>query len=241
MKSLPAVLPRRKGRYSYLLVLMLGQLLLSPWAQGYGARYRILGFLAAGAVLAALYAISESREVWIAGIILATPAFLHRVTLWPDLQSIVSQAGLASSILFDLFITAFILRQILRHNEISAQTIYGALCAYLTIGFAFGQIYVLIAAIRPDAFVLDPQLFHHTVAQQPDLMYYSYTALTTLGASGIAPAGPYSRCFSMVEGVLGVMYLSVLLGRLVGLNVSQRIMRASGRADDQSFSAKGNS
>jgi hypothetical protein len=39
---------------------------------------------------------------------------------------------------------------------------------------------------------------------------------------------------SMIEGVLGVMYLTVLLGRLVGLHVSQSIMKASPRSRDRS-------
>jgi voltage-gated potassium channel len=63
---------------------------------------------------------------------------------------------------------------------------------------------------------------------QPDLIYYGYATLVALGANGIAPSTPYARCFSMIEGILGVMYLTVLLGRLVGLHVSQRITKTSG-------------
>jgi hypothetical protein len=101
---------RRKGRFSYLLALMFLQLLLSPWAETTGMPGRITALLSGGAVLAALYAISENRRVWIAGLILAVPAFLHRVMLGPDLRSLVSRAALTSSIVFDVFITAFILQ-----------------------------------------------------------------------------------------------------------------------------------
>ncbi len=230
MSPLREFFHRRKGRFSYLLALMLMQLLLSPWAEAGGAGGRITGLLSGGAVLAALYAISESRKVWIAGLILAGPAFLHRVTVSPDLQSFVSLAGLSSSIMFDVFITTFILQEILRHDDISSQTIYGALCAYLTAGYAFGHLYMLLVRLQPDSFALDPHLFHRAVAAQPDLIYYSYATLIALGSNGIAPATPYARCLSMVEGILGVMYLTVLLSRLVGLHVSQRIMKAPGNS-----------
>jgi hypothetical protein len=216
---------RRKGRFSYLLALMLVQLLLSPWDEFSGPGGRIVGLFGAGAVLAALYAISESRRIWIAGVILAVPAFLHRITVFPDLRSFVSQAGLSSSIIFDIFITTIILEEILRHDDISNQTIYGALCAYLTAGYAFGHLYMLLERLRPGSFLLDPRLFHHAAATQPDLMYYSYVTLIALGANGIAPAAPYVRVTCMLEGILGVMYLAVLLSRLVGLHVSQRIMK----------------
>jgi hypothetical protein len=224
MGKFQEVLERRKGRFSYLLALMLIQLLISPWAQSSAARYRILGLFAAATVLAALYTVSQRRRVWIAAIIIAVPTFLHRITVRPDLQNATQLVGLGFSILFDFFITALILDEILRHEAISNQTIYGALCTYLTAGFAFGQIFLLVATVRPGSFVLDPHLFTHAIPTQADLMYYSYTTLTTLGPMGIAPAAPYARCLSMIEGVLGVVYLTVLLGRLVGLHVSQRIV-----------------
>ena len=226
---------RRKGRFSYLLVLMLVQLLLSPWAEFSGPLGRIVGLFGAGAVLAALYAISESRKVWIAGVILAVPTFLHRITVFPDLNSFAALSGLGSSIIFDIFITTIILEEILRHDDISNQTIYGALCAYLTAGYAFGHLYMLVERLRPSSFLLDPRLFHHPLATQPDLMYYSYVTLIALGPNGIAAAADSVRLLSMVEGMLGVMYLAVLLSRLVGLHVSQRIMKESSTSATLNF------
>jgi len=229
MNTLRKPFHRRKGRFSYLLAVMIMQLLLSPWAEVSGARGRITGLLAAAAVLCAVYAVSESRRVWIAGVILAVPAFLHRIST-PDLHSFFSLAGLGASIAFDMFITVFILQEILQHDDISGQTINGALCAYLTTGYAFGHLYMLLVRLHPDSFAVDTRLFHHTIAVQPDLIYYSYTTLVALGANAIAPSAPSTRCLSMIEGLLGVMYLTVLLGRLVGLHVSQSIMKASPRS-----------
>jgi hypothetical protein len=223
----------RKGRFSYLLTLMIMQLLLSPWAEVNGPRGRITGLLAAGAVLCALYAVSESRRVWIAGLILAVPAFLHRITT-PDLHGLFSLAGLGASIAFDMLITVFILQEILQHDDISGQTINGALCAYLTTGYAFGHLYMLLVHLHPDSFAVDTRLFHHAIAVQADLIYYSYTTLVALGANGIAPSAPSTRCLSMIESLLGVMYLTVLLGRLVGLHVSQSITKASPKSRDRS-------
>jgi hypothetical protein len=161
------------------------------------------------------------------------PAFLHRITA-PDLHSFFSLAGLGASIAFDMLITVFILQEILQHDNISGQTINGALCAYLTTGYAFGHLYMLLVHLYPDSFVVDTRLFRHTIAVQPDLIYYSYTTLVALGANGIAPSAPSSRGLSMIEGLLGVMYLTVLLGRLVGLHVSQSITKVSPKSRDRS-------
>lgn len=233
MKSLRDFFHARKGRFSYLLAVMLAQLLLSPWAETGGGLGRITGLVAAAAVLAALYAISDNREVWIAGLILAVPAFLHRLSVSPDLRGFTALAGQSASIIFDAFITAIILNEILRHDLVGGQTIYGALCAYLTAGYAFAHFYMLLARLDPRSFVLDPHFFQRATPALPDLIYYSYVTLIALGASGITPATPYARCFTMVEGILGVMYLAVLLARLVGLHVSQQILKSYAGAEEQ--------
>jgi hypothetical protein len=176
---------RRKGRFSYLLAVMIMQLLLSPWAEVSGALGRITGLLAAGAVLCALYAVSESQRVWIVGVILAVPAFLHRITA-PDLHGLFSLAGLGASIAFDMLMTAFILQEILQHDDISGQTINGALCAYLTTGYAFGPLYMLLVRLHPDSFAADTRLFHHTIAAQPDLIN-PVTPLWSLLAPTVSP------------------------------------------------------
>jgi hypothetical protein len=55
-------------------------------------------------------------------------------------------------------------------------------------------------------------------------------------------ASPHPRplCLSMIEGFLGVMYLTVLLERLVGLHVFQSITKASPKSRDRSETPKGN-
>jgi len=85
---------------------------------------------------------------------------------------------------------------------------------------------MLLVHLHPDSSAVNTRLFHHTSAAQPDLIYYSYATLVALGANGIAPSAPSTRCLSMIEGILGVLYLTVLLGRLVGLHVSQSITKA---------------
>ena len=84
-----------------------------------------------------------------------------------------------------------------------------ALCAYLTTGYAFGHLYMLLLQLHPDSFAGDARLFHHTIAVQPDLIHCSYITLVAFGANGIAPFAPPARCLSRIEGLLGVMYLTV--------------------------------
>ena len=43
--------------------------------------------------------------------------------------------------------------------------------------------------------------------------------MTTLGYGDISPVTPLARAFSYVEAVIGQIYLAVLIGLLVGLQI----------------------
>ncbi len=209
------------GRFSVLLALLVIYLLCYPFVLD-GNYWNLMGVLAGLAVIAAMYSLSDHRKWWLFGIVLAAPALVHHFSLKPELTSSVDVFGLVCSVLFDAFITVFILYVIFGHKTIRRETIFGALSAYLAIGFAFGNIYRVLVHYRPASIYLDPLVNAHKVAQRADLIYYSFSSLTCLGASGFVPADSYARALTSFESVLGVMYLAVLVARLIGLHTSQQ-------------------
>ena len=61
----------------------------------------------------------------------------------------------------------------------------------------------------------DPTVNLHTVPNRFDFVYYSFGTITSLGAAGITPILPQARSFTIVEAILGVLYLAVLIARLM--------------------------
>ena len=209
------------GRFSVLLALLVIYLLCYPFVLD-GNYWNVMGVLAGLAVVAAMYALSDHRKWWLSGMALAAPALVHHLRLKPELTSSFDAFGLACSVLFDIFMTVFILHVIFGQGTIRRETIFGALCAYLVIGFAFANIYRLLVRYLPTSIYLDPIVNTHTIAQRADLIYYSFASLTCMGASGFTPANSYARALTSFESVLGVMYLAVLVARLIGLHTSQQ-------------------
>jgi nitrate/nitrite transporter NarK len=117
---------------------------------------------------------------------------------------------------FNVFIVVVIFRRVFSHAEPNAETIFGALCIYLLVGFGFASVYGMIATLQPRAFYLDPLTNLHTVPDRMDFVYYSFGMMTSLGASGITPVSAEARSLSVIEAILGVLYLAVLISRLVG-------------------------
>ena len=55
-------------------------------------------------------------------------------------------------------------------------------------------------------------------------IYYSFVCITTTGYRDIAPLSQSARLFSILESVIGQLYLAILIARLVSIEVAQSMM-----------------
>jgi hypothetical protein len=211
-RALPAI-----GHKFFLLFLfLLAYLALYPYIGDSAARSLVFRTLGAGVTLMSVYAVSFRRGlVWVA-LILAGPALVaHAIDFRPTIVP-ASAATIVFSFAFDIFIIVVIFRRVFARDEPTAETLFGAVCIYLLIGFSFARLYAIIAIIQPHAFYLDPTIYPHGVAEVFDFIFYSFGSMTTAGAAGIAAASPQVRSLSMLESILGVLYLAVMISRLMG-------------------------
>lgn len=127
-----------------------------------------------------------------------------------------------SSILYMLLLCGALMRQVFRPGEINSHRIRGAVAVYLLLGFVFAMGFVLIEQSRPGAFsglVADGE--GHLMR---DAVYLSFVTLTTLGYGDVTPVSDAARTIVLVEAIVGQLFLVILIGRLVSLDVA----RASG-------------
>ena len=203
-------------RFFLLFVFLLLTLVLYPYTEGHGSRYYLLRFLGSAVVLLSVYAISFRRSVLLTAALLAVPALIARIVLVEFDASALSVVRILLSLAFDTFIVVVIFRRVFSHQKPNAETVFGALCIYLLVGFGFTSIYGLISSFDPQAFHLDPATNLHTIPDRFDFIYYSFGTITSLGAAGITPVSGEARSLTVIEGILGVLYLAVLISRLMG-------------------------
>ena len=203
-------------RYFLLFIFLLLTLILFPYAEArhFGSyAFRVFGSIA---ILVSVYAAKLHRSMLIFAIVLAIPALFERIVL-PKLSgnSFVILNALLTFV-FDIVIVVIIFRHVFAAEQPTSETIFGALCIYLLVGFTFATVYGMVAAFHPNAFYLDPRLNVHNVPDRFDFIYYSFATMTSLGAAGITPVSSEARSFSILEAILGVLYLAVLIARLMG-------------------------
>jgi Ion channel len=88
----------------------------------------------------------------------------------------------------------------------------GATFTLVAWGFAYG--FTVYQEIEPGAFTTgaDPRSW-------TELLFLSFTTLSSVGLSDIVPVTPFARSLLMVEQIAGVGYIAILVSRVVGLTV----------------------
>jgi hypothetical protein len=129
--------------------------------------------------------------------------------------STIAMVSIVLSFCFDVFVVCVVLKRIFARDHSNSETIFGALCIYLLVGFGFASIYHLVSVVHPGAFYFDPHGNFHKIPDRLDFIYYSFGTLTSLGAPGITPVTPHTRSLTIVEAILGVLFLAVLVSRLM--------------------------
>jgi len=114
------------------------------------------------------------------------------------------------SAVLTLAIAATIVVGVVDQREVNVQTVTGAVCIYLLIGVMFVFIYGSIA-----------EFGHSTLfAQGTDgtrgiRVYFSYVTLATVGYGDYTMRGQVGRMFSVLEMLMGQLYLVTILALLV--------------------------
>jgi hypothetical protein len=210
------ILPVSGHKFFLLFLFLLSDLALYPYVGDSGLRYQMFRMVGAAVTLMSVYAVSFRRGLIFVALILAGPSFVEHGIVFRTRLVPASAFAVVLSFAFDVFIIVVIFRRVFAREEPNAETIFGAVCIYLLIGFSFARLYAIIAIIRPHAFYLDPAVNPHVVPVGFDFIFFSFGSMTTAGSAGIAAVSPQVRSLSMIESILAVLYLAVMISRLMG-------------------------
>jgi hypothetical protein len=125
----------------------------------------------------------------------------------------------AAYALFILIAIITIGADVLARERITLDCILGSICVYLFLGMFFAFDFGLCALLLPGAFHSPWGGGSPGTIALNDILYFSYSTLTTVGYGDITPAHPFVRALASFEAVTGTLYIAVMIARLVGLHV----------------------
>jgi hypothetical protein len=113
-----------------------------------------------------------------------------------------------------------LIRYLLADHEITRDEVWAVGATFTLVAWAFAYIFVVWQAIDPGSF---------TAAVHPnqdrswvELLFLSFTNLSSTGLSDVVPITPFARSLVMLEQLAGLGYIAMLVSRIVGLLVISR-------------------
>jgi hypothetical protein len=143
--------------------------------------------------------------------------------VWPS-----DTAGILNEIAAELFLLALcvvLLGRVMGPGRVTPNRIVGAVVVYLLFAIQFAFLYALIERLSSGAFVMGPEPAAASWTGWR-FFYLSMITLSSLGLSDITPVHSFTRSLVMLEALLGQLYTTALLARLVSLEVAHRIKNA---------------
>lgn len=213
------VILRQLRRLPNLLLLsaLLAQVLAWPWLDGIpGGRLMLVGFDWVILVLALRAARATGLEARLGWVLLGPAIVLHaaEVVVGGSGLYVASQLAQAS---FHGFVVTCLLRYVLRDEVMTLDELWALASLYVLLAFVFAYVYAVIEHLAPGAFVINPTNNPDGVTGWWELLYFSFTCLTSVGFGEITPVHDVARSVVMIQQVTGVLYLAIVISRLMGL------------------------
>ena len=226
----------RNHGYKVLLVCLLLLLILGPLE---GVRKLVQTGLFCTVLFASLIRLNPKKHItFIAlGLALITAIMWSLAQLYdyPTFNAPTFHlVSIATAIGFLCLVTYFILVDTFQFGQINADKLCGAVCLYLLIGLIFSVVYQGCMYIDPNSLlssVVQIDLSDQRV--EGVVTYYSFVTLSTLGYGDIYPGTTTTKTIAWMEAMIGQIYLTILVARLVGLHIAQQTVELSSAELDE--------
>jgi hypothetical protein len=207
----------RRQPSAILLAAQLSAVLLYPFMKDNGAGralFSVFGIAILGLVVLAVR--SSPGLTWVS-ILLALPAtillLIQAVTGSDDL---LPYSSALEAVLY-FYAAGALIAYMLADHVITKDELFAVGATFTLVAWAFAYVYTVCQAIDPGSFTaaVDPEADRTWM----ELLFLSFTTLSSTGLSDVVPIRPFARGLVMLEMVAGLGYVAMVVSRLVGLLV----------------------
>ena len=154
------------------------------------------------------------------GIVLAIPAaillLIQAVTGSDDL---LPYSSAFEAVLY-FYAAGALIAYMLADHDVTRDELFAVGATFTLVAWAFAYTFTVLQAIEPGSFTaaVDPNEDRTWM----ELLFLSFTTLSSTGLSDVIPIKPFARSVVMLEQLAGVAYIAMVVSRLVGLTVLRR-------------------
>lgn len=200
-------------RCFYLFVLLLALIAISPFMEGARGGYLLAGFNAF-IVLSAAATVGRTALSFLLVFCLIGATVSLRFASQQEGQLALFNWALLLHVLIYVSVIAMLLRYVFGPEIMDADRLWGAAAVYLMIGILWCFVYALTEIAVGTAFMVRGEPTRLGLA---DLLYFSFSTLTTIGFGDIVPVTRAGQVAAIFEGIIGTLFLAILIAKLVGV------------------------
>jgi hypothetical protein len=217
----------RRNPSAILLFVQLAAVLLYPFMEGSAAGRAVFSAFGIGVLALVVLAVRSTPGLTWVSLLLALPATVLLVIQATGGHGELLPYSSALEAALYLYAAYALVRYMLADHEITTDELFAVGATFTLVAWAFAYMYTVCQAIEPHSFIA-------AVDSQDDrtwmeLLFLSFTTLTSTGLSDVVPVKAFARGLVMIEQLAGLGYVAMVVSRLVGLLVLGPRRRAGGR------------
>jgi Ion channel len=207
----------RKEPSAVLLAAQLTAVLVYPFMKDDGAGRALFSIFGVAILALVLLAVRSSPGWTWFGVLLAIPAaillLIQAVTASDDL---LPYSSAFEAVLY-FYAAGALIAYMLADHTVTRDEMFAVGATFTLVAWAFAYTFTVVQAVEPGSFTaaVDP----NDDRSWMELLFLSFTTLSSTGLSDVVPIKPFARSVVMIEQLAGVAYIAMVVSRLVGLTV----------------------
>jgi hypothetical protein len=207
----------RREPSAILLGAQLAGVLIYPFAEDSHAGRALFSVL--GIVILALVVLAVQRSpalTWVSLLVGAPASVLLLIQAVTGSDDLLPYSSAFEAVLY-FYAAGAMIAYMLADHEITRDELFAVGATFTLVAWAFAYTYTVCQAIEPGSFTaaIDPSGERSWM----ELLFLSFTTLTSTGLGDVIPVKPFARSLVMLEQVAGLTYVAMLVSRLVGLTI----------------------
>jgi hypothetical protein len=210
----------RREPSATLLAAQLGAVLLYPFMETSDAGRALFSVFGIAILVLVVLAVRSTPAANWFGLALGVPAtVLLLIQAVTGDDTLLPWSSAIEAVLYFYAAGALIAYMVADH-EVTRDELFAVGATFTLVAWAFAYAYTVCQAIEPGSFTaaIDPEGQRSWM----ELLFLSFTTLSSTGLSDVTPVKPFARSLVMIEQLAGLAYVAMVVSRLVGLMVLRR-------------------
>lgn len=215
-------LARRAARHpsALLLTAQLTAVVAYPFLDQTRVGAAVLGVISMVAVGLAIGVVRSTPALSVVAVAVGLPAVV--MTLVEAATPETQWVALVSALLhapFYFYVAYSTIKYLFHDDRVTTDELYAIGAAFTVVAWGFAYLYVAVEIVFPGS--IEP-VAASGAGRFFDMLFFSFTNLTSVGLSDILPVGDHARSLVILEQVAGVLYVAMVISRLVAMTVRHR-------------------